>query len=229
MNHKPRFTVGFLGALLSVAIGAAADSQINVSKGAPDATLWRQIQQARQFYHAGEHAKADRLYDEVLLKQPGSRDALLGKAAISRQLNQPLNARNYYLRLLEQQPQDLFARAGLIALIGEHRPVAGVEQIQPLLTAHPTQPTLYFILGNLYARQARWDDARKAYFNAWTLDKNNPDYAHNLAITLDHLQQHAQAARFYRQALTAAAEQRASFSQPAVEQRLQELDAVSRR
>ena len=42
------------------------------------------------------------------------------------------------------------------------------------------------MLGNLYADQSQWAPAQQAYFQAHHLEPDNPDYAYNLAVGLDH-------------------------------------------
>ena len=61
-----------------------------------------------------------------------------------------------------------------------------------------------YTLGNLYADQSLWAQAQQAYFQAHHLEPDNPDYAYNLAVGLEHLSQPGLAARFYRRALELA-------------------------
>jgi len=78
-------------------------------------------------------------------------------------------------------------------------------------------------LGNAYARQARWSEAQQAYFSAHGGDSAHPDYAYNLAISLDHLQQGRLALEFYRRALQLAGQRPAAFERARAEQRIGEL------
>ncbi|MCK5362085.1 MAG: hypothetical protein KAR22_03910, partial [Gammaproteobacteria bacterium] len=73
------------------------------------------------------------------------------------------------------------------------------------------------------AEQNRWGEAQSAYFDAYRLQDGNPDYAYNLAVSLDQLGKAAAAAGYYRQALELAAENGAVFDQPSVRDRLLRL------
>ena len=63
-----------------------------------------------------------------------------------------------------------------------------------------------FALGNLYARQNRWNEAQNAYFDALLRAKSagggpiNPDYAYNLAVSLERINQLQAALEYYREA-----------------------------
>ena len=50
----------------------------------------------------------------------------------------------------------------------------------------------------------RWPDAQQAYFQAHQLQPDNPDYAFNLAVALEHIGQPKAALDFYRRAVQAA-------------------------
>ena len=53
----------------------------------------------------------------------------------------------------------------------------------------------------MYADQGNWPAAQTAYFQAHHLARANPDYAFNLAVSLEHLSQPKLALNFYQQAL----------------------------
>ena len=59
---------------------------------------------------------------------------------------------------------------------------------------------MYFSLGNLYAGQARWPDAEQAYFEAYQKNPANADYAYNLAVSLEHINQSKPALNYYQKA-----------------------------
>ena len=78
-------------------------------------------------------------------------------------------------------------------------------------------------LGNHYAVQARWSDAQAAYFKAYSADAGEPDYAYNLAVSLDQLHQPKLALEYYRRALALAANRAVGFNSAQVEARIREL------
>ena len=58
--------------------------------------------------------------------------------------------------------------------------------------------------GQPYAFRDDWPRAQQAYFRAHRLDGARPDYAYNLAVSLDHLGQYRLAVSFYTKALELA-------------------------
>lgn len=174
----------------------------------------------------GEHrySDADVLYQAVLAREPFSRDALLGRAAVAMRRGRVEQAHNAYLKLLERDPRDPLALAGLIALQGHQQPNRSLSRIQQLIAANPDVPGLYFVLGNLYAGQSRWAYAQQAYFKAYAADPEHPEYLFNLAVSLDHLGKKQQSLGFYRRALELAEAQPVKFSAEAVSARIKALE-----
>ena len=97
------------------------------------------------------------------------------------------------------------------------------SRLKALLSGEPRAAYLHFGLGNVYAAQSRWPEARRSYFNAYRLDRGNTDYAYNLAVSLDHLSQPESAIRFYREALALAEKRSPNFETDAVLARIRDL------
>ena len=133
-------------------------------------------------------------------------------------------ATEHYRRVLELDPRNATALAGLAALADFSRPDALEAQLQADLERLPESAALQFTLGNLYAAQARWSEAQAAYFEAHRLDPGSAEIAHNLAVSLDHVGQRRLAAGFYRRALEGARGRVPPFDAAAVARRLAELD-----
>lgn len=171
----------------------------------------------------GEAAEARRLYEAALAADPTSLDAHLGLAASAARMGDRETAASHYRRTLALDPRNPSAVAGLAALADFSRPEALEAQLRADITRFPQSPALHFTLGNLYARQSRWNEAQAAYFDAYRLDPESADLAFNLAVSLDHLGQSRPAAEFYRRALAAAGKQSALFDKGQVSRRLAEL------
>jgi uncharacterized protein HemY len=92
-----------------------------------------------------------------------------------------------------------------------------------MLAAQPESAPLNFALGNLYAKQARWNEAQQVYFNAVAGDTENPDYLFNLAVSLDQMRQPKLAAQHYRLALDAAERRPAAFDRERLLKRMSQL------
>ena len=182
-----------------------------------------QIASAYQAFQAGDLAAAERDYRLVLKSEPKNTDALHGLAAIGLHRGQPEATEDLYLRILEADPKDNAAQAGLISLRGQVDPTQSESRLKNLLASQPDSPTLHFALGNLYARQGRWNEAQQAYFRAYTIDGENPDYQFNLAVSLEQLRQPKLALQYYQGALAAASQRPAAFDRNQVAGRVSEL------
>ncbi|HVK95740.1 MAG TPA: tetratricopeptide repeat protein, partial [Noviherbaspirillum sp.] len=181
--------------------------------------------QAYQAFLAGEYQAAEQLYRRSLQQEPHSRDALLGLATLALKREQPEQAAGYFSRLLDADPADPDAIAGLLSL--QQGDVAQDEsRLKKALAQHPQSGALHFALGNLYAQQSRWGDAQQAYFRAFANAPGNADYAFNLGVSLDRLSQPKLALDYYRKALQFAANGTKGFQEAAVRDRIRALQEV---
>ncbi len=175
-------------------------------------------------YVAGDFATARSDYQAALRDDAGNRDALLGLAATDVRSGRYEAAEAAYLRLLQNDPSDSNAQAGLIALRASRLdPLATESRVKNLLAADPGANVLHFTLGNQLAQQGRWAEAQQAYFKAMAADPDNPDFAFNLAVSLDHLRQSKLAADYYRRAVALAEKHGASFDLAAARTRAAQL------
>jgi uncharacterized protein HemY len=101
--------------------------------------------------------------------------------------------------------------------------VQSESRLKNVIASQPDASFLNFTLGNQYAAQARWSEAQAAYFRAFTTDPENPDFAYNLAVSLDQLRQPQLALEYYRKALAASASRPGAFQRGQVEARIREL------
>lgn len=198
--------------------GAAAAS----SRPAPQ--VHPRVASAYAAYQAGNLETARNDYQQALREEPANRDALLGLAAVETRAQRYEIAGDIYARLLQADPRDPHAHAGLLALRGQAAdPVAVESRLKTLLAADPEAGVLHFALGNHYVQQRRWADAQQSYFRAMASDPDNPDYAYNLAVSLEHLRQPGPALDYYRRALSLAQKRNPSFDASAVRERAQQL------
>ena len=172
---------------------------------------------------AGDAESAAEAYRAALGHEPDNRDAFLGLAAVATRAGRWDEAAGHYTRLLASHPADTVARAALIA-IAEQDPARGESRLKALLWTRPRAAHLHFNLGNVYAAQSRWAEARQSYFNARRFDRRNADYAYNLAVSLDHLSQPESALGLYREALLLSRSRPASFEAEAVLRRIRDLE-----
>jgi len=181
------------------------------------------LMQAYETLQRGDNAQAKGLYEQVLQVDPRNIDALLGLGAIALNDGHLDEASRHYQRVLELDPRNSYAQAGLISLVGGADPQASESRLKQLIARDPSA-FLYFSLGNLYAEQAQWPSAQQAYFQAFQMQSDNPDYAFNLAIGLEHLSQNRLALDYYRKALDLSFKKgHANFDQSLVIQRVGQL------
>ena len=180
------------------------------------------VQQGYQALASGQLGAARQQYEAVLQQDPVNRDALLGLAAVAQQGNQDAQAAALYLRLLEINPDDGVALAGLIGL-RQGDLVQSESRLKAILERTPESGPVLFALGNVYAQQRRWPEAQQQFFRAYSAVPGNADYAYNLAIGLDRLNQPKLAATYYQRALALAQTSPSAFDRAAAQQRLGEL------
>lgn len=201
---------------------SAEPSKLSVRRETP--AVNPKVQAGWIAYNKGDLATARANYQEVVRTEPTNRDALLGMAALEVRANRPAEAESYYQKLLEFNPRDPHAQAGLMALRAHMTdPVQAESRVKNLLAGDPEAHVLYFTLGNEYAQQRRWPEAQQAYFKAYSADPENPDFAYNLAVSLDHVRQPRLALEYYRRAIALAQQRSSNFDQTLARNRAQEL------
>ncbi len=211
---------------------AAPQNQISFVRRASEPELPASLGAAYSAYSSGNLARARQLYQQVLVEAPLNRDALLGVAAIATSENNRTEAMELYSRLLARDPSDPVARAGLLGLLPNGSLAEQERELRLLMERHPEVATIAFALGNFYASQQRWSNAQQYYFNALSLAKTaavsggqvNPDYAFNLAVSLEHLNQLQPARSYYQEALQLAANYPAGFDLGVARSRLADLN-----
>lgn len=185
----------------------------------------RLVQQAYTAYQKGQLDIARKLYDQALLAAPEKRDALLGAAAVAMRQDRQQDALLLYQKLLSVFPQDSYGKAGLLSLQAANiKDPQWLSQVNQLLLTHPDDAHLHFLKANANAINGRWQAAQQSYFDAWSRDKTNPDYAYNLAISLDQLGQPSAALNYYRQALALSKIHPSNIVMQDLRRRIAELD-----
>jgi len=177
-------------------------------------------------YRNGKLDEAWQLYLAMFKKDARQPDALLGLAAIAQQRGENRTAAQFFGRVLALDPRNAVANAGMSALSADD--AHNESRLKNLLREQGNSTALHFALGNLYAGQSRWGEAQQAYFNAYTLESGNAEFAFNLAVSLDHLGQKKLAAQHYRRAIQLDPSHSAGFDHTQISQRAQELTGIAR-
>ncbi|MCE2998445.1 MAG: tetratricopeptide repeat protein [Betaproteobacteria bacterium] len=200
---------------------------IKVSPGSAEMQLDPRLGEAYAALQAGRIDSARQLYGEIIRADPRNLQGLLGLAAVQLQDGLADEAGRNYMRVLELDPRNTFAQAGLVSLAGRADPQAAETRLKQLIAREPL-PALHFTLGNLYAEQSRWAEAQQSYFQAHVLESANPDYAYNLAVSLEHIGQPKLAAGFYRRAAELAPQRgRVGFNVNLAQERARLLAALA--
>jgi tetratricopeptide (TPR) repeat protein len=199
--------------------------RIAVTPAAAQPRLNPSLAQGYTALQSGDLEEARSLYSRVAQSEPLNVDALLGLAYIAAQENRTDDAVKLYVRILQLNPRHAAAQGALIGLMGRADPIASESRLKQLIAREPSA-FLHFVLGNLYADQSLWSQAQQAYFQAFHLEPDNPDYAYNLAVGLDHLRQSKLALNYYKQAeQLAAARGRTNFDLSHARERIASLSA----
>jgi tetratricopeptide (TPR) repeat protein len=199
-------------------------TEITATRAAPQ--VHAKVSSAYAAYLAGDLPTARADYEQALREEPSNRDALLGLAALDVRAGRWDAADAAYRRLLQADPRDAHAHAGLIALrAGRVDPVAAESRVKVMLADNPGAHVLNFTLGNQFAQQGRWAEAQQEYFKAYAAEPDNPDFAYNLAVSLDQLRQPTLALQYYERAIALAKARGASFDLAAAQKRAAQLPA----
>lgn len=174
---------------------------VRVTRGTTANPLFDKLSEAWTAFQAADFPRAEALYREVRAADATNVDALLGLAALAVRGNRLDEARDLYRAVLLAEPRNAAATSALSTLPAAGARPLGETELKNLLREQPTAAHLHFALGLLYAGEARWPDAQAAFFEAVRYDAADADYAYNLAVSLDHLAQGAQAAAWYQRAL----------------------------
>ena len=180
------------------------------------------LREAYTSYQEGKDDLALLKYNQVLENDPGNRNALLARAAINVQGNNIDLAIHDYQTLLIANPKDSLAMSSMAA-IANYSPQQAESMLKLMILDEPDSPYLNFALGNAYGAQNRWQEAQGQYFAALENNPGNPNYAYNLAVSLEHIEKPDVAIRYYQRALDNYNNGLATFNRDVVDQRLEML------
>jgi len=205
---------------------AASQQNISITLAKTTPVVEPRLVNAYQALQQNRLDSAQESYQKMLLTEPNNAEALLGLAAVAEQQKQPDKATQYYLQVIHLDPKNAIAQAGLLGIVGHTDPQASETRLKQLLAREPSA-FVYFTLGNLYAEKSQWPAAQAAYFRAFHLQPDHADYAFNLAVGLEHLNQPKLALKFYQQALQLAKDQgHANFELSLAQNRISKLSSL---
>ena len=182
----------------------------------------RLLREAYAAYQRGDDEMALTKYNAVLDLDPENRNALLARAAIYIQNNRIPEAISDYQTLLIANPKDSLAMSSMIA-VANYSPEQSETQLKLMIRTEPDSPYLNFALGNIFGAQNRWPEAQSQYFAALENNPDDPNYAYNLAVSLEHISKPTVAIAYYERALDNFTKGLATFNREVVDARLELL------
>ena len=200
--------------------GSSTNLQIISTSRVGQKDIW--LREAYDAYKSGNNELAMTRYNQVIEEDPGNRNALLARAAINVQNGDSAAAIKDYQALLLANPKDSLAMTSLIT-VANYSPRETESQLKLMIREEPSSPHLNFALANVYGAQNRWQEAQGYYFRALQTNPGDPNYAYNLAVSLEHISQPGSAITYYRRALDNLGNGPATFNRNVVDQRLELL------
>lgn len=199
-------------------------SRVSVSKNRASLGVSRDVMTAYEAFNRGDDQAAQQAYRQALQADVRNIDALLGMAAVAARQGRQADAVAWYGKVLELEPRNSVAQTALLDLQGQADPQTSESRLKTMISANPQAAHLHAALGQLYISQGQWPLAQQSFFEAHHLDATHPDYAFNLAVSLDHMGKSALALQYYLQAQALMATHAASSVNPAqLATRIQQL------
>lgn len=177
------------------------DGALEITKNSPGPRVSPDLMTAYRAFKAGDDAGAQELYRKVLRGDLRNVDALLGMAAIAQRQGRAQDAMGWYGKVLEVEPRNPIAEAAMVNAVGQTDPVATESRLKNLLAQQPNAANLHAALGSLYTERGQWSSAQQSYFEAHRLEPGNPEYAFNLAVSLDQMGKPTLALEYYKKTL----------------------------
>lgn len=199
-------------------------SRVSVSKNRPTAGVNRDVMTAYEAFNRGDDAAAQQAYRQALQADVRNIDALLGMAAVAARQGRQADALSWYGKVLELEPRNSLAQTALLELQGQADPLASESRLKTMISLNPQAAYLHAALGHQYISQGQWPLAQQSFFEAHHLDATHPEYAFNLAVSLDHMGKPALALQYYLQTQALLATHAASsVDQAQLAARIQQL------
>ena len=182
-------------------VKSGKDAALEITKNNPAPRVSPDLMAAYRAFNAGDDLAAQELYRKVLHGDVRNVDALLGMAAIAQRQGRTQDAMGWFGKVLEVEPRNPIAEAGMVNAVAQADPVTTESRLKNLLAQQPNAANLHAALGNLYTERGQWSSAQQSYFEAHRLDPGNPEYAFNLAVSLDQLGKPSLALEYYKKTL----------------------------
>lgn len=162
-----------------------------------DVNIHHYLEQGYENLLAGHMAIAAGFYEQALQAEPKNEMALFGLATTYQRMNRIEEARDIYGRLLGINPTHREALNNFMVLVSQESPQAAIEELEKLESENPDFSPIPAQLGTIYKKLGNNEMAAQKLARALALSPENTSYKYNLAVTLDSMGRHAQAADLY--------------------------------
>jgi tetratricopeptide (TPR) repeat protein len=159
------------------------------------------LKNAYEALKLGQYESAIEYYKEVLAVNPKNNNARFGLATSYHKSRQLDNAKNEYLKIINENPKFWPAVNNYIMLVTEEDPASSISKLEELQERNPSFAAIPAQLGSLYFNKGDYEKAAKNYIEALKIESGNIDYKYNLAITLEKAGNFRDAAEVYRSLL----------------------------
>lgn len=178
-------------------------TSIDIKKTQSESDVNPILLRAYEAYLAGNDNQAQTDYKLVLQRYGSNIDAMLGLGAISDRQGRLADANDWYRKVLEVEPRNEVANAGLLSIQQKNLPQSNESNIKSMLVTSPNDANLHAALGDIYASRGQWSAAQHAYFDAYRYYPSGEN-AFNLGVSLDQLGKPKLALPYYQEALQKA-------------------------
>lgn len=224
MNSNAK-QIGIAQANNPAIVAAEPFTGIQIRKRRIPAKRNENLQRGQQALVSADLASAASSFTSVLKTSPSNVTALLGMASVYEMQGENNQAQLYYHQVLAQNPQNLMARVGMLSLANSNKLSVG-SSLKQLLLESPEKAFLHASLGDYYLKRRQWAPAQAAYFDAFSRDSKNANYAYNLAVCLDQMAKPELALQFYQQALDLKTTVKSGFDNAVLVERIAVLRAL---
>ncbi len=161
------------------------------------------LQLAEQYHHAGEVAKAESLYRQVLQVQPNNADALHLLGLLAYQTKRHEEAEALINQAIAINPVAAIFYNNLGNVYRDQGKLSqATECFRQALRLEPNFPQAYNNLGNVQAGAGQFTEAVSCYQQALVLNPNYLNVYSNLGVVLGQMGKFVEATECYQRALT---------------------------